>query len=217
MLRVSLIGPGDIEFYYQDILGISKEKLESELGKIAKVLADEGVEIILLPDEGVCLELAKEYKKDKGKKVIGSVPRSDTGYGIKHIEPYILEKVDGKRLFDEEINIGDWKQQNRLRALLGDVVLYLGISPGTELEISYGTYIFRLMKGLKKGIVNAQYLHPEVRAGKNIPYTFLVYSPFIKNRKLYPETEAYMKKYGIVLKYVKNPKELKEKLIELQK
>ncbi len=35
-LRISLIGPGDPEFYYQEIQGISKEKLQSEMEKIAK-------------------------------------------------------------------------------------------------------------------------------------------------------------------------------------
>ena len=73
------------------------------------------------------------------------------------------------------------------------------------------------MNKFKKGIDNAKYLHPKVKAGKNIPYTFFVYSPFLKNKKLSPETEAYMEKYGINLVYIKYTKELKEKLLKLQK
>ncbi len=216
-LRVSLIGPGDIEFHYQEILGISKERFQSELEKIARALAESGVEIELLPAKGVCFELAKFYKANKGKRVVASVPKSDAAYGIKHLEPYLNEKIKGKRLFDEEIDTGDWRQQNRLKALLGDAVLYLGISFASELEMNYGLYLVRLMKGLKEGVTSAQYLHPEVRAGKIIPYTLFVYSPFIKSYKLDAETEAYMKKYGINLEYVENPEELKQKLAGLKK
>ena len=73
------------------------------------------------------------------------------------------------------------------------------------------------MNKFKKGINNAKYLHPEIRAEKNIPYTFLIYSPFLKNKKIPYETEAYIKKYGINLIYIKNPEELKEKLMRLKK
>lgn len=212
-LRVSLIGPGDVEFHYQQVLKIPKKKFQLELEKIARALSESGAEIELLPDKGICFELAKLYKANNGERVVASVPKSDKGYGIKHLEPYLNKK----NLFDETIDTGDWKQQNRLKALLGDVVLYLGISSGTELEVNYGIYLFKLMKGFKESIKGAQYLHPEVRAGKSIPYTIFVYSPFIKSHKLDKETEAYMKKYGINLEYIKNPKELKEKLLELKK
>jgi hypothetical protein len=64
------------------------------------------------------------------------------------------------------------------------------------------------MKGFKEN-VRFQGGHEEVRAGKTIPYSFIVYSPFVKSRKLDSETEAYLKKYGINLIYVNNSKELK--------
>ena len=214
-LRIALIGPGDIEFHYQNLLGISKEKLQSELHKIAKVLAESDVELELLPNRGICFELVKSYKSQGGNKVIALIPKSDKAYGIKHLEPYIKTKINGKELFDEEIDVGDWRQLNRLKALLGDVVLYLGISPGTELEANYGIYLFKLMNKFKEGVENAQHLHPEVRAGKNIPYTIFVYTPFIKSKKIHKEIEEYMKKFRINLEYINNPEELKKKLSEL--
>lgn len=217
MLRVSLIGPGDVDFHFYKFLGFSKKKLQSELGKIAKSLVESEVELELAPDRGISFELAKEYKKLNGKTVIASVPKSDKGYGIKHLEPYLKTKVDGKKLFDKEVDTGDWRQQNRLKALLGDVVLYLGGSAGADLEANYGIYLFKLMNKFKKGISNAKYLHPEVRAGKNIPYTYFVYAPFFKSKKLSSETEAYMKKYKINLVYVKSAKELGEKIRKLKR
>jgi len=210
MLRTTLIGPGDIDFHFFDFLKFSKKKFQSELKKIAKVLAESNVEIELTPDRGISFEIAKEYKKQGGEKVIASVPKSDKAYGIKHLQSYLKTEINEKKLFDEEINTGDWRQQNRLKALLGDIVLCLGASPGADLETNYGIYIFKLMKKFKKGIDSAKYLHPEVRAGKNIPYTFLVYSPFLKNKKLSPEIESYMKKYEIRLKYINDTKELKK-------
>jgi len=215
MLRVSLIGPGDIEFHYHNLLGISQDKFYSILEKLAKSLSKSDVELELLPDRGVSLELAKKFKENKGGRVVASIPKSDTGYGIAHLTPYINTEVRGKKLFDEEIDTGDWGQQNRLKGLLGDVTLFLGITFATELEMNYALYLTRLMKGTKKGVENAQYLHPEVRAGKNIPYTFLIYSPFLKARKLPFETEAYMKKYGINFEYIKNSRQLRQKLSEL--
>jgi len=216
MLRISLIGPGDIDFHYSEILKIPSNKLKSEIKEIAKVLAESKVEIEITPDKGIALEIAKEYKKQNGKKVIASVPKNDKAYGIKHLEPYLKTKISNNKLFDKEINTGDWRQQNRLKALLGNIVLILGISSGANIEIDYGIYLYRLISKMKKGIKNAKYLHKEIRAGKNIPYTFLIYTPFLKNKKLSPETEAYIKKYGIKLIYIKSPKELKKILEKLK-
>lgn len=217
MLRISLIGPGDVDFHFYKFLGFSKKKFGSELEKLSKSLVDSNVEIELTPDRGISFELAKGYKKLNGKAIIASVPKNDKGYGVKHLEPYLKAKINGKKLFDKEINTGDWRQQNRLKALLGDVVLCLGASPGTDIETNFGVYLFKLMNKLKKGVSKAKYLHPEVRAGKNIPYAFLIYSPFFKSGKLPLETEAYMKKYGIDFFYIKSAKELGEKLKKLRK
>jgi len=78
MLRVSLIGPGDIDFHFYELLKFPKKKFQSELEKIAKVLAESNVEIEFCPDKGISFELAKEYKKQGGKKVIASVPQDDS-------------------------------------------------------------------------------------------------------------------------------------------
>jgi len=40
-MRLSLIGPGNVEFHYQELLKISKTKLESELEKIASIKMDD--------------------------------------------------------------------------------------------------------------------------------------------------------------------------------
>ena len=214
-IRVAIIGPGNLEFYYQKLQKISKKKLESELEKIAKALIEADVEIVLVPDKGIDMEIARKYKKQRGRRVIGTIPKSDKRYGINHLKSYMEEKINSKNIFDEFIDSGDWKEQSRLRGFFGDVVLSLGISPGSELEMNYSTYLFKLMKGFKKEVPNLKGVHPQIRANKYVPYTYLIYVPFIKTKRLYPETEAYLKKYGIKLEYIKSPKDLKEKLKKL--
>lgn len=100
--------------------------------------------------------------------------------------------------------------------MFGDAVLHLGISPGAEGELNYATYLFKLFEKMKVGVdVVREKVHPEIRAGKNIPYVYFVYTPFIKAKKLEKETEAYLKKFNIKLEYVNNANELKEKIKNL--
>lgn len=210
-MRISLIGPGDIEFHYHKLLSISKTKFESELEKIAQALADSNCEIELLPDKGISFEIAKLYKKNKGKMIIGAVPKSDNTFGIKHLEPYINETINGKLLFDEIIDTENWFKHDLIKGLLGNAVLYLGASPGTNGELNYAIYLYKLLNGRKQGIsVAGKYVHPGIRAGDN--FSVFVYSPFLKKKKLSEEDEAYMKKFGINLVYVKNSEELKNEL-----
>ncbi len=210
-MRISLIGPGDIEFHYQELLKISKSKLDSELEKIAKALVDSNVEIELLPDRGVSIEIAKLYKKLGGKKVIGAVPKSDKTFGISHLEPYINEKVNGKPLFDEIIDTDNWFKHDLIKGLLGNSVLYLGSSPGTNGELNYAVYLYKLISRFKQGVeVAGKNIHPEIRAGKD--FSVFVYSPFLINKKLSQEDEAYMKKFNVNLVYIKNPEDLAKKL-----
>ena len=98
MLRISLIGPGDIDFHYYQILKINPKRFQSELKKISKVLAESNTEIELTPDKGIALEIAKEYKKQNGKNAIASIPKDDKTYGIKHLEPYLKIEIKNKNI-----------------------------------------------------------------------------------------------------------------------
>jgi len=210
-MRISLIGPGDIDFHYQKILKIPKRKFQSELEEIAQSLANSNVEIELLPDRGVSIEIAKLYKQKGGKKVVGAVPKSDKTFGIEHLKPYIEEKVNDKPLFNQIINSGDWFKHDLIKGLLGNAILYLGSSPGTDGERQYAVYLYKLISRFKEGVeISGKKIHPEIRAGKN--FTIFVYKPFLKAGKLPYEDEAYLKKFNITLVYVNNPKQLKNQL-----
>jgi len=210
-MRVSLIGPGDIEFHYQEILSISKDDFDSQLGQIAQALVDSGSEIELLPDRGVSIEIAKLYKQKGGKKVIGSVPKSDKTFGIEHLKPYIETQIDNKPLFDEIIDSGDWFKHDLIKGLLGNALLYLGSSPGTDGERHYAVYLYKLISRFKEGVdISGKRIHPEICVGTN--FTIFIYQPFLKSGKLPQEDEIYAKKFGINLVYVNNTDELKQQI-----
>jgi len=214
-MRLSLIGPGDIEFHYSTLLGISKEKFDTETEKIAKILVESGIEIEILPDKGISFEIAKLYKKHGGKMVIASIPKSDKTFGIKHLEPYINEKINNKPIFDEIIDTESWFKQDLIKGLLGDAIFYLGSSPGTDGELNYAIYLYKLLIGKKEGIeISGKKIHPEIRAGEN--FTIFVYSPFLIKKKLPFEIEKYIKKIGINLVYIKNPEELRKELDKIK-
>lgn len=215
-MRISLIGPGDIEFHYQNLLRIDRTIFEFELEGIAKALAESGCDIVLLPDKGVSLNLARIYKEKKGRNVIGAVPLSDMTFGIKYLEPYVNMKLNEKPFFDYFINTDNWFKHDLITGLLGNVLLYLGDSPGTNGELNYAIYLYKLLNGRKEGAeVAGKYVHPEIRAGKN--FTILVYSPFLINKKLSKEQEEYIKKFGINLVYIRGSAELKKELEKLKK
>lgn len=204
-----------IEFHYQNLLKIPKKQFESELEKIAKAIADSGTEIEFLPDRGISLEIAKLYKNNKGKRIIGAYPKSDTTFGIKHLQPYIDEKIKDKPLFDETIDTENWFKHDLIKGLLGNSILYLGSSPGTDGELSYAVYLYKLLTGRKEGIeIAGKFIHPEISAGKD--FTIFVYEQFLKNKRLSEEQESYMNKFNIKLIYIKNSKQLEKELKKLK-
>jgi hypothetical protein len=212
-MRISLIGPGEIEFHFQELLKISKDKFEIELEKIAEAIINSNAELSLLPDKGVSLEIAKRVrKKAKTKsKIIALVPDSDASFGVKHLQEYREIKIDKTPLFDSFINTGDWYKHDMTKGLFGNRLLYLGKSPGTELERNSAEYLIRLLKGFKPNLELARIkIHPDIKIDDN--FKLLVYSPFLHDKKLAFEDEAYLKKYGIDFVYIQNPEDLEKKL-----
>lgn len=208
-MRLSLIGPGDIEFHFQNLLKMKKDKFENEIKAIAKAIAESNAEIEILPDKGISFEIAKYYKEYKGKKIIAAYPKSDTTFGIKHLEPIINYNI-----FDEIIDTENWFKHDLIKGLLGNAILYLGSSPGTNGELNYAIYLYKIITRQKENLkTTKEQIHPEIKADKN--FTIFVYQPFLINKKLDKETDEYIKKLNIKLIYIRNPEQLKEELIKL--
>jgi hypothetical protein len=209
-MRVVLIGPGDIEYHYEELLEIEKIDLDDKIDEIASVLAKSDVELIILPDREISFEIAKKYKEKGGKKVIGTIPKKDKDFGIKHLKKYIEEKVNDKPIIDEIFDTENWYKQDMAVTMFGDVVLMLGNSLGTLGEFAYGLYLYKIFKGKKKGVdVLEHKIHPEIKAGSKHPFTIIIFKPFIKD-KLNTEIETYCRKIGAKLVYIESAKELHE-------
>lgn len=214
-MKVSLIGAGDIEYHYSGLLGLTAEKLEKEKKDIAKVLAETHSEIVLLPDRGMPFEITKAYKQFGGKKAIGTVPLSDKDFGIAHLQKYIEHKEDGKKVFDEIIDTGNWYKQDLTCCLYADTILLLGISTGSLGELAYAYYLYKLFKGKKPEVKSeSKKIHSKIVAGEKVPFSVIVYKPFVKDNLPY-ELEKYIEKFEGKVFYANNSKELKSAIESL--
>ena len=215
MLTISILGPGNTEYYYQQLENIPKEKLEKEIIDIAKAIKETNSEIEFLANKGIAFDIGIKYKELGGKRIISTNPLSDKVVGIKHLEPYLNYKIGNKKLIDKVIDGGDWPKTNQLKGLFGDAILYLGKTLGTDLELNNAAYIYKWHHNNKK--FPLKLLHKEIKAGIKFPMTVLIYSPFLKSEKLEYETESYLKKEGIKIIYIKSAKDLKKEIEKLKK
>lgn len=214
MATISIIGPGNVEFYYEKLQKFSREKIEKEIKKIAKALVKTNSTIELLPDKGIAFDIAVEYKLENGKTVIGTAPLSDKHVGVKHLEKHINFKLGNKKLFDKIQNSKDWQKANQVKGLFGDIILYLGNTFGTQLELNSSCYMYKWHHKNKKFPLSK--INKHLKAGKKFPLTIIVYSPFLKSGKLEYETEQYLKKEGINLIYVNSGNKLKKAISKLK-
>lgn len=211
-MRISLIGAGDVDYHYFDILKLERDFFYNEIKEIAQVLVEKNVEPVLLPDKGISLEIAKLFKGFGGKKVIATIPLNDKDFGVEHIKEYKNALSMGKRLFDETINTDNWYKQDLTCCLFADAILLLGLSTGSLGELAYAFYLYKLFNGDKPEVqAKREKIHPLILAGKNIPFTVFVYKPFLKENLPY-EFEEYIKKYKGVVKYINSPAELRKSL-----
>ena len=207
-MRVSIIGAGNTEYHYQELLSIPKEKMDDQIAGLAKALADVGAELAVTPDRGIPFAVAERYKAFGGKKVYGTVPVSDKTYGIKHLQDFMNEEVNGKKIVDEVIDTHTWYEQDVAKCIFGEVILVLAYSLGSMGELSLGYYIYKLASGQKlEQVVPIEKIHPQAVAGKRFPLATIVYMPFVKER-LPLEIEAYINKFGGVVHYVHTVSEM---------
>lgn len=209
-MRVCLIGPGNPDVHYTELLGISKEDITKHISEISDVLVKANVDLVLLPDYGTPIEIAKEVKKKGKNKIIATVPKDDVELGHDNLLPFLELKVKDKFLFDEQINSGDWFKQDMEMCLFGDVVLYLGTTLGSLGELSYGFYLYRILKD------KVRILNKEIVSGKNMQFTLIVYAPFVRDT-LPSEIEHYIEKANGKVIYVNNAKELEKILSSIFK
>ncbi len=166
-MRISITASGDSKKILR-YSKISEQELEKLVNDLAKLLADKGHEIIIIPSKGLSYEIAKAYKKYGGKKVIGLVPARDKKYGIKHLESQL-------NILDEKIELDTWYETSSELAASGDICIVIGISPGIMRIISPLKYKYKFKQASTKLIwfrnTISSPIHPEIE--EDIPITYI--------------------------------------------
>lgn len=130
-MKIGLIGPSKFEK-----VNVKKEKIDKILEFIGKNIASHGHEIVLTPSPGLPYETANYYKKYDGKKIIGIVPMDDIEFGIRHIRENLA-------ILNERVNGGTW-YSNPMRLIQNsDIMICLGLSGGTFIEIGMIKYAIK--------------------------------------------------------------------------
>jgi len=164
MKRVSILG-SKIEKVIKHT-NLTREELRNLIKEIALFLLNN--EIVIVPDKGIPLEIAKIYKKNKGKKVIGLVPLEDRRYGIEHIKDYLP-------FVDEKVNLRDWYNVNGEIAGYSDYCIVVGLSPGVIIELGFLKYQYKYLKKKTKVFVFkntiSRKLHKEIE--EEVPITYI--------------------------------------------
>ena len=122
-MRIGIIGPSNIR-YLEDI-NLEAEDIISDL---AKIVAQEGHEILVTPDKGSSSEFfAQKYLEQKGKKIYEVLPLDDGEFG------YDWVNLD----LGEHINCGIWRNQPEKLNEETDILLCVGYAVGVLAEIAY--------------------------------------------------------------------------------
>jgi hypothetical protein len=164
-MRCVLLGPSDIS----KIARFGKIKdTQSYIKEMGKLLARYIEELIITPDYGIYLEIAKAYKKAGGKKLIGMFPE-DERFGTKQLK-------ENFKFCDETRSIkGDWYKLGAEITIQGEIVICTGYSPGVMIELSYLKYMQKYLKKGDKILIDSRTisnrLFPEIEEEiKNIKY-----------------------------------------------
>jgi len=123
-MRIGIIGPSKIEYL---------EGVNPDAKNILSELAREVIkhEIVITPDKGAVSEFfAKEYIKNKGKKVYLIAPLEDKEFGCDYLNLNLGEKI----------SCGTWRNQPEKFNEETDVLLCVGYAVGVLMEIGYSKW-----------------------------------------------------------------------------
>lgn len=136
-MKVVVLGTGDLTKIPRHT-SVKEEELGRLIEGVSGLLVKEGCELVIIPDRGIAVEVAKIYRKMGGKKVWGLVPTKDKKFGGKHIPPFL-------NLVDERIELDHWYDVDGEIAAAGDLCVVMGLSPGIMREVSVLKYHYRYL------------------------------------------------------------------------
>ena len=141
-MRVSVLGTGDMTKIPR-MVGLPESEVKKIIVKVGVLLAVKGHELVIIPDRGVPIEIAKVYKDNGGKQLLGIVPTKDTQYGTTFIEGNLS-------LLDKQLEVDHWYDADGEIAAAGDVCIVIGMSPGIMREVCVLKYHYRYLNSKTK-------------------------------------------------------------------
>jgi hypothetical protein len=125
-MKIGIIGPSDMSAW-QKIVEITDETLNMVVDDIVESIIEFNHDIIIVPTKKSLPELVGAKYKDKGgEKLLGVIPLDDEEFGIEQIDEFFC---------DEIINCVTWRNQPEKLCEESDIIIALGFSPGTLIEI----------------------------------------------------------------------------------
>lgn len=161
-MKVAVIGPSNIE-RVAEAAGVSAARIREKAAEAGRLLAAAGLELVVVPDQGVPVIAAQAYRGAGGKKIFGLIPRS--GCSAKGATSRVQRN---SRLCDETHTDLTWLEQHARIVELADAMICVGVSCGTMCEIAWTKWMKKIpvfvLRGLNSGIP------PEIEAETDLRY-----------------------------------------------
>ena len=112
---------------------VKQEDYDKFVEDYAVFLSERFDNVIITPDDGIYTDIALRFRDIKNRKPIAYYPDKDTFYGIDHIKENFVH-------YDARPIGGDWYKLNAELTKKALVIICLGFTPGTMIELSYIKY-----------------------------------------------------------------------------
>jgi len=163
-MRIGIIGPTRIDKFCK-VVNKQRSDFDHFLHKISEHLASTEHSLVVVPaQENASGIIAQQYRDLQGSKVYGIVPEDDEEFGLMDVDPIYA---------DEIINCGTWRNQPEKLCEESDVLLCVGLAPGTIIEICYAKW-FKVQKIFILIEFLSQRLAPEIE--KDLPIGYVNFS-----------------------------------------
>ncbi|MFH1054063.1 MAG: hypothetical protein V1740_06615, partial [Candidatus Woesearchaeota archaeon] len=125
---IGILGPVNIDIFCK-VLKLKRLDYLNQINELAGKIAKGKHSIVIVPHKGSIQSIFTQYyKRCKGRKVIGIIPKDDTEWGIDYLDQEIC---------DEIVDAGTWRNSPEKLDEESDILVCLGFGPGTIVEIGH--------------------------------------------------------------------------------
>lgn len=154
-IKVGVIGPTDLQELGR-VLRQPEEFLLTRAAVVGRLIAERGCDLWVNSDGGMLAAVARAYKGHGGRRLVMLYPWKPIPWPIAHAEEYV-------KIADEVIRPNDWFDANYAVVSEPEVCVCMGLSPGTQGELSYIRWDEKFQTGNLKMLVVIRELLQEGR------------------------------------------------------